>query len=154
MSGLELIARDSKSEIERNAEAATVYFSAVQNKDDDERNWSFSYLREQLLLKDSQELFRRYQVRVQHALFVELLVFNLVYNAIAFGAFIILPNEGPRIIDTANTAVTTSMVQIHNGTAMLSGLLPPSTAREERNEDPIEEKIVALAQLAHTLERP
>ncbi|GFQ77083.1 AC_N domain-containing protein [Trichonephila clavata] len=93
MSGLELIARDSKSEIERNAEAATVYFSAVQNKDDDERNWSFSYLREQLLLKDSQELFRRYQVRVQHALFVELLVFNLVYNAIAFGAFIILPNQ-------------------------------------------------------------
>ncbi|XP_055950408.1 adenylate cyclase type 2-like isoform X2 [Argiope bruennichi] len=52
MSGLELIARDSKSEIERNAEAATVYFSQHYNKDDDERNWSFSYLRKNERLTD------------------------------------------------------------------------------------------------------
>ncbi|GIY51187.1 AC_N domain-containing protein [Caerostris extrusa] len=93
MSGLELIARDSKSEIEKNAEAAAVYFAEVYNKDDDERNWSFSYLREQLNLKNSQELFRRYQVRVQHALFVELLFFNLAYNAISLAAYIFLPDE-------------------------------------------------------------
>ncbi|CAL1279250.1 unnamed protein product [Larinioides sclopetarius] len=108
MSGLELIARDSKSEIERNAEAATVYFSQVFNKDDDERNWSFSYLREQLLLKNSQELFRRYQVRVQHALFVELLVFNITYNAIAFFAYIFLPDEkNERLTDVSWGAITT-----------------------------------------------
>ncbi|GIY35358.1 AC_N domain-containing protein [Caerostris darwini] len=93
MSGLELIARDSKSEIEKNAEAAAVYFAEVYNKDDDERNWSFSYLREQLNLKNSQELFRRYQVRVQHALFVELLFFNIAYNVISLAAYIFLPDE-------------------------------------------------------------
>ncbi|XP_042903865.1 adenylate cyclase type 2 [Parasteatoda tepidariorum] len=91
MSGLELVARDSKSEIENNAEAAKIYFHEVYCRDDDERNWSFSYLREQLLLKNSQELFRKYQMRIQHALFVELLVFNLAYNALSFSAFLFLP---------------------------------------------------------------
>ncbi|KFM69876.1 hypothetical protein X975_07325, partial [Stegodyphus mimosarum] len=55
MSGLELVARDSASQIEKNAEAAAIYFSEVYNRDDDERNWSFSYLKEQLLFKESQQ---------------------------------------------------------------------------------------------------
>ncbi|XP_035213083.1 adenylate cyclase type 2-like isoform X3 [Stegodyphus dumicola] len=93
MSGLELVARDSASQIEKNAEAAANYFSEVYNRDDDERNWSFSYLKEQLLFKESQQLFRRYQDRVQHALFLELLVFNLVYNALSFLAFTFLPSQ-------------------------------------------------------------
>ncbi|XP_054715481.1 adenylate cyclase type 2-like [Uloborus diversus] len=92
MSGLELFARDSRSRLEKNAEAVAVFFSDVYSRDDDERNWSFSYLKEQLLLKNSQTLFRRYQVRVQHALFVELLAFNLVYNSLSLLAYIFFPD--------------------------------------------------------------
>ena len=48
---------------------------------------------EQLMLKNCQDLFKKYQIRVQHALFVELLLFNVIYNALALGGYVFLSSK-------------------------------------------------------------
>lgn len=59
--------------------------SKDRDRDDrcDDQSWSWMYLKSEFSSRDSEHLFRRYQVRLQHNFFMVLLLLNIVFNIIA-----------------------------------------------------------------------
>src|SRR5215469_12000484 len=58
----------------------SLFLLSSANKD--ERSWSWKTLREQFQTKESEQLFEKYQTRLQHSFFLVFLVLNLILNTL------------------------------------------------------------------------
>ncbi|XP_045137606.1 adenylate cyclase type 2-like isoform X1 [Portunus trituberculatus] len=74
----EAMARNSLSSLQqRRQSTASAFIREALEASTDDRNWSWSYLRERFRVKDLEDLFDQYQLRIHHAMLINYLLIQL-----------------------------------------------------------------------------
>ncbi|XP_071547406.1 adenylate cyclase type 2-like isoform X2 [Panulirus ornatus] len=77
----EIMARNSLTSLQqRRQSTASAYIREPITATTDDRNWSWHYLRERFRIKDLEDLFERYQLRLHHAMLVVYLMLQLIVS--------------------------------------------------------------------------
>ncbi|XP_063590927.1 adenylate cyclase type 2-like isoform X1 [Penaeus indicus] len=96
---LEIMARKSLPYIQqRRQSSASAYIREPLMATTDDRNWSWRYLRERFRIKDLEDLFEHYQLRLHHAMFIVYLMLQLFLSFSAIAALFITQHPPEELV--------------------------------------------------------